>query len=100
MTTAPADAICQVATQVKADLIVVGNKGMTGMRRVLGSVPNSVAHQAELQIAGGLTNKEIPAQLFLSPRTVDYHLRKVSTKLGITSRTDLVRDGLSRRETS
>jgi len=42
----PADAICGVATQVKADLIVVGNKGMTGVRRVLGSVPNSVAHQA------------------------------------------------------
>jgi nucleotide-binding universal stress UspA family protein len=45
-TGAPADAICEVATQVKADVIVVGNKGMTGLRRVLGSVPNSVAHQA------------------------------------------------------
>jgi nucleotide-binding universal stress UspA family protein len=43
---APADAICEVATQVKADVIVVGNKGMTGLRRVVGSVPNSVAHQA------------------------------------------------------
>ena len=42
----PADAICEVATQVKADVIVVGNKGMTGVRRVLGSVPNSVALQA------------------------------------------------------
>jgi nucleotide-binding universal stress UspA family protein len=45
-TVAPAHAICQVASEVKADLIVVGNKGMTGMHRVLGSVPNSVAHQA------------------------------------------------------
>jgi nucleotide-binding universal stress UspA family protein len=43
---AAADVICEVATQVKADVIVVGNKGMTGVRRVLGSVPNSVAHQA------------------------------------------------------
>lgn len=43
---APADSICEVASQVKADVIVVGNKGMTGLRRVLGSVPNSVAHQA------------------------------------------------------
>jgi len=42
----PADAICEVAAQAKADVIVVGNKGMTGVRRVLGSVPNSVAHQA------------------------------------------------------
>jgi len=43
---APADAICDVAALVQADVIVVGNKGMTGLRRVLGSVPNSVAHQA------------------------------------------------------
>jgi nucleotide-binding universal stress UspA family protein len=43
---APADSICEVATEVKADVIVVGNKGMTGVRRVMGSVPNSVAHQA------------------------------------------------------
>lgn len=42
----PAEAICRVATRVKADLIVVGNKGMRGARRVLGSVPNSIAHHA------------------------------------------------------
>ena len=42
----PADAICRVASRVGADLIIVGNKGMRGARRVLGSVPNSIAHKA------------------------------------------------------
>jgi nucleotide-binding universal stress UspA family protein len=42
----PATAIVNVATRLGADLIVVGNKGMRGKRRVLGSVPNSVAHHA------------------------------------------------------
>lgn len=46
----PADAIVRVADQIGADLIVVGNKGMKGVRRVLGSVPNSVAHQANCSV--------------------------------------------------
>jgi len=50
LTGAPADAICQVASEVNADLIVVGNKGMQGVRRVLGSVPNSVTHQAPCDV--------------------------------------------------
>ena len=46
----PVDAIVAVADSVGADLIVVGNKGMKGVRRVLGSVPNSVAHKAPCSV--------------------------------------------------
>jgi nucleotide-binding universal stress UspA family protein len=42
----PAEALTTIASQEHADLIVVGNKGMKGVRRVLGSVPNDVAHSA------------------------------------------------------
>jgi nucleotide-binding universal stress UspA family protein len=45
-----ADAIVKVADYVGADLIVVGNRGMKGVRRVLGSVPNSVAHAANCSV--------------------------------------------------
>ena len=47
----PADAILDVAEEQDADLIVVGNKGMTGARRfLLGSVPNKVSHYAPCSV--------------------------------------------------
>jgi nucleotide-binding universal stress UspA family protein len=46
----PADALLEVAEREKADLIVVGNRGMHGMTRVLGSVPNKVSHRARCSV--------------------------------------------------
>ena len=45
-----ADMIVQVAKGIDADLIVVGSKGMKGARRLIGSVPNSVAHAAPCHV--------------------------------------------------
>jgi DNA-binding CsgD family transcriptional regulator len=42
-------------------------------------------------VANGDTNREAAAKLFLSPATIEYHLRKVYQKLGVSSRTQLVR---------
>jgi DNA-binding CsgD family transcriptional regulator len=65
--------------------------GQTARRRQVDSA-NHLTEQ-ELQIAQyvaqGLSNREVAAQLFLSPRTIDFHLRKVFAKLGIASRTQL-----------
>jgi nucleotide-binding universal stress UspA family protein len=47
----PADAILDVAEEQGADLVIVGNKGMTGAKRfLLGSVPNKVSHHAPCSV--------------------------------------------------
>jgi nucleotide-binding universal stress UspA family protein len=46
----PADALIRVAEDADADLIVVGNRGMAGARRVLGSVPNKVSHHCPTSV--------------------------------------------------
>jgi nucleotide-binding universal stress UspA family protein len=46
----PAEVLCDLATHLEADLIVVGNRGMQGGRRFLGSVPNTVSHHAPCSV--------------------------------------------------
>ena len=64
----------------------------TAQRRRAADTPVQLTAR-ETQIArlagDGLSNPEIAAQLFMSPRTVEYHLHKVFTKLAITSRNQL-----------
>jgi ATP/maltotriose-dependent transcriptional regulator MalT len=65
--------------------------GETPRKRTIETVNELTAQ--ELQIAGlarsGLSNTEISTQLFISPRTVEWHLGKIFTKLGISSRKEL-----------
>ena len=46
----PAEVLTELAGKVDADLIVVGSKGMQGSHRLIGSIPNSVAHGAPCSV--------------------------------------------------
>jgi DNA-binding NarL/FixJ family response regulator len=80
------------AERTRRELLATGEK----VRRPEEEAPTGLTSQEEhiARLAGeGRTNTEIGAELFLSSRTVEWHLRKVFVKLGITSRRDL-RDAL------
>jgi DNA-binding CsgD family transcriptional regulator len=78
------------ATRARTELRATGES-----RPIPGPDPLSTLTPQELQVirlaAEGLSNRDIGAQLFLSPRTVGYHLYKAYPKLNITSRLDLPR---------
>jgi DNA-binding NarL/FixJ family response regulator len=67
--------------------------GETARKRDPSTVSNLTPQELQIVrfVSEGLSNKEVAAQLFLSPRTIDSHLRNVFAKLGITSRTQLAR---------
>jgi DNA-binding CsgD family transcriptional regulator len=65
--------------------------GVTANRRDTSRLDELTAQERQVArlVAAGATNKQVAAQLFLSPRTIDFHLRNVFAKLGITSRIQL-----------
>jgi DNA-binding CsgD family transcriptional regulator len=76
------------AERAQRELVATGE---TARKRTMETVNELTAQEAQIaRLAGaGRSNPEISTQLFISPRTVEWHLRKVFTKLGISSRKDL-----------
>jgi DNA-binding CsgD family transcriptional regulator len=67
--------------------------GQTARRRVADTRDQLTEQELQIAhfVAQGLSNREVAAQLFLSPRTIAAHLRNIFRKLGISSRTELAR---------
>ena len=76
------------AARASAELRASGQQARTRTPDTLLALTDRESQVAELVIEG-FSNPDIGMQLFISPRTVEYHLSKVFTKLGITSRAQL-----------
>ena len=78
------------ADRASAELAATGE---TRMRRGPGTIDELTPQELQiaLALAGGRTTRETAASMFLSPKTVEYHLRHVYQKLGIHSRDELAR---------
>ncbi|MFG1912200.1 ATP-binding protein [Kribbella sp. NPDC048928] len=76
------------AERARHELLATGETVRT---RTPDTATNLTAQESQIATLArdGLTNPEIAAQLFISPRTVEWHLRKTFSKLGITSRRQL-----------
>jgi DNA-binding CsgD family transcriptional regulator len=76
------------AERARRELLAAGDAVRKRTIQTVSELTPQEAHIARL-VADGCTNSEIGAQLFLSVRTVEWHLRKVYTKLGVGSRREL-----------
>jgi DNA-binding CsgD family transcriptional regulator len=76
------------AARAARELRAIGDRTRKQTAESAGQLTRQELHIANL-VATGATTRQVAAQLFLSPRTVDAHLRSIFTKLGITSRRQL-----------
>ena len=76
------------AERARVELEATGEHARTRTVETLGDLTPQESQISRL-VAQGHTNREIAAQLFISPSTVEYHLRKVFRKLGVKTRTQL-----------
>ena len=76
------------AERARVELRATGERAR---KRELGTPEQLTPQEAQIAalVSRGEANREIAAKLFVSPSTVEYHLRKVFRKLGVTSRTQL-----------
>jgi DNA-binding CsgD family transcriptional regulator len=85
---------CGFAERARRELLATGQTVRKRAPQAVGAAGNALTAQ-EAQVARlaseGLSNQEISTRLFISPRTVEYHLGKVFTKLGVSSRNQLHR---------
>ncbi|WP_448639331.1 helix-turn-helix transcriptional regulator [Geodermatophilus sp. URMC 63] len=82
--------VCGFADRARRELLATGETARRRSVETFAELTAQEAHIARLA-AGGFTNPEIGAMLFISPRTVEWHLRKVFTKRGVSSRRELRR---------
>ena len=75
------------AERAEAELVATGEHLLRPRASGAALTPHEL-RIARLVSEGG-TNRDVAAQLFISPRTVEYHLHKIFKKLGLTSRTEL-----------
>ena len=78
------------AERARVELLATGERARQRTAETAGEFTPQEAQIARL-VSQGQSNRDIAAQLFLSPSTVDYHLRKVFRKTGVISRTQLAR---------